>query len=129
MRRVVRISSLAVLPVFICLAAVNAAWAAPVRQQLNITGYVITADVDPATSKLTATADVTFTALEDLTTASFELNNGLNVTKLTDKSGAALTSERLTPTSTVRVTLPNGMAKGATGTYHFEYSGALTGSD
>ncbi len=43
------------------------AHAAPARPQLNITGYVITADLDPATNKLTATADVTFTALEDLT--------------------------------------------------------------
>ena len=35
-------------------------------------------------------ADVTFTALEDLTAATFELNNGLNITKLTDKTAQAL---------------------------------------
>ncbi|HEX9198978.1 MAG TPA: peptidase M1, partial [Acidobacteriaceae bacterium] len=58
--------------------------AAPVRPQLNITGYVIGADIDPSTNRLTATADVTFSALEDLTSATFELNNGLNITKLTD---------------------------------------------
>src|ERR1035437_7151598 len=66
--------------------------AAPARPQLNITGYVITADVDPATSRLTATADVTFSALEDLTSVTFELNNGLNITKLTDKAGKPLNS-------------------------------------
>ncbi len=56
---------------------------------MNITGYVITADLDPATNHLTATADVTFTALEDLTQPTFELNNGLNITKLTDAQGTA----------------------------------------
>jgi predicted negative regulator of RcsB-dependent stress response len=103
--------------------------AAPVRAQMNITGTVINADLDPATGKLTATADVTFTALEDMTTASFELNNGLNVTSLTDGTGAALNSERLAAIFTVRVTLPAPIAKGSTNTFHFAYSGTLTGSD
>jgi predicted negative regulator of RcsB-dependent stress response len=107
----------------------RSAVAAPVRPQLNITGYVITAELDPAHNKLTATADVTFTALEDLTTATFELNNGLNITKLTDGTGTALNSERLTTNSTVRVTLPQPLPKGTKSTYHFEYSGVLTGAD
>ena len=120
----------ALLPV--CVLAVPAwrgAWAAPVRPQLNVTGYVISADLDPALGKLTASADVTFTALEDLTTASFELNNGLAITKLTDKAGSALNSERLTSNSTVRITLPGPLAKDSVNTFHFEYSGILTGSD
>ena len=116
----------------VCVLAVPAwrgAWAAPVRPQLNVTGYVISADLDPALGKLTASADVTFTALEDLTTASFELNNGLAITKLTDKAGNALNSERLTSNSTVRITLPGPLAKNSVNTFHFEYSGILTGSD
>jgi hypothetical protein len=111
------------------LPAWQAALAAPVRPQLNITGYVINADLDPATGRLTATADVSFTALEDLTTASFELNNGLNVTSLTDNTGAALNSERLAANFTVRVTLLAPLAKGSSNTFHFAYSGTLTGSD
>ncbi len=105
------------------------AHAAPARPQIDITGYVINADLDPATGKLSATADVTFTALDDLTSASFELNNGLNVTALTDSSGAALNSERLSANFTVRVTLRAPIAKGSTNTFHFVYSGTLTGSD
>ena len=88
--------------VVLAVPAWRGAWAAPVRPQLNVTGYVISADVDPALGKLTASVDVTFTALEDLTSASFELNNGLAITKLTDKAGNALNSERLTSNSTVR---------------------------
>jgi hypothetical protein len=105
------------------------ALAAPARPQINITGYVITADLDPATNKLTATAQVTFTALEDLTTATFELNNGLNITALTDNSNKPLNSERLTTNSTVRVNLTTPLAKNSSNTFHFEYSGTLVGSD
>jgi len=127
-----RISTLpAALLVFLAAFALAAfpAFAAPVRPLLNITGYVINADLDPATGKLTATADVTFTALEDLTSPVFELNNGLSITKLTDASGAALNSERLSTNSTVHVSLPTPIARGASTTFHFEYAGTLTGSD
>ena len=112
--------------------AALAAWPAMAqrnRPQISITGYVIHAEIDPATSHLTATADVTFTALEDLTAATFDLNNGLNITKLTDATGAALNSERLSTNSTVRVTLPAPIAKTTSTTFHFEYSGTLTGAD
>ena len=107
----------------------DSALAAPTRPQLNITGYVITADIDPASGKLSATADVTFTPIDDLTSATFELNNGLNITRLTDGTGAALNSERLTTNSTVHVTLPSPLPKGTSTTFHFEYSGTLVGSD
>ena len=113
----------------IVLAAPLGGWCAPARPQLQVTGYVINADLDPAATKLSAKADVTFTALEDLTTATFELNNGLQITKLTDAKGAPLESERLTTNSTVRISLPTPVKKGTSTTYHFEYSGVLTGSD
>ncbi len=105
------------------------AWAAPVKVQMQITGYVINADLDPAVNRLTATADVTFTALEELNNPTFELNNGLQVTKATDPQGKPLQYERLTNNNTVRFTLAMPLAKGTTTTYHFEYSGALKGAD
>ena len=49
------------------------------RPQIDVTGYVIHVDLDPATGKLSATAAVTFTALEDLDAAVFGLNNALQV--------------------------------------------------
>jgi hypothetical protein len=73
------------------------AFAAPARPQLKVTAYVIDADIEPAAQKLTCTAQVTFTALEDLTSPTFELNNGLAVTSVTDANKQPLTSERLTP--------------------------------
>jgi tetratricopeptide (TPR) repeat protein len=103
--------------------------AAPARPQLQITGYVISADLDPAVNRLTATADVTFTALEDLANPSFELNNGLQLTKATDAKGQPLESERLTSTNSVRFNLANPIPKGTTTTFHFEYAGTLKEAD
>jgi hypothetical protein len=123
--RIFRIPA-ALLP--LCLFAVTA-WAAPVKVQMQITGYVINADLDPAVNRLTATADVTFTALEELSNPTFELNNGLQVTKATDPQGKPLQYERLTNNNTVRFTPAVPLAKGTTTTYHFEYSGALKGAD
>ena len=62
------------------LAGTHAALAAPLHPQIDITNYVINADLDPASGKLTATAAVTFTSLDDITTANFDLNRSLQVT-------------------------------------------------
>ncbi len=113
---------------FLCLVTAPA-WAAPVKVQMQITGYVINADLDPAVNRLTATADVTFTALEDLINPTFELNNGLQVTKATDAQGKQLQYERLTNNNTVRFTLQNPLPKNSSTTWHFEYSGTLKGAD
>jgi hypothetical protein len=104
-------------------------WAAPVRPQLQITSYLISADLDPSANRLSANADVTFTALEELSTPTFELNNGLQITKVTDAQGHPLESERLTNNSTVRFTLATPLPKGTSTTYHFEYSGTLKGAE
>jgi tetratricopeptide (TPR) repeat protein len=113
----------------LAIPAWHSALAAPARPQLNITGYVITADLNPTTNHLFAIADVTFVALEDLTQPTFELNNGLNITKLTDRNGTSLNSERLTTNSTVHISLATPLVKGSTNTFHFEYNGTLVGAD
>ena len=105
---------------------VQAAHAAPTRPQLKVTGYVINADLDPAAQKLTASARVTFTALEDLTNPTFELNNGLVVSSTTDERNRPLISERLTPQNAVRFTLAQPLLKGTSATWTFNYAGVLT---
>ena len=73
---------------------------AAVAQQLstkpliNITGYVIDVTVIPATHQLHATAQVSFTALDALPVATFELHSALKVAKVTDAKGHALNAER-----------------------------------
>jgi Peptidase family M1 domain len=129
--RILRTSAKTLLPLSLLAAtSYTTAWAAPpVRPQLQITGYVISADLEPAVNRLTATADVTFIALEDLTNPTFELNNGLQITKATDASNHPLESERLTSNSTVRFNLANPLPKGTSTTFHFEYSGTLKDAD
>lgn len=105
------------------------AFAAPLRTQLRVTGYVINADLDPAGNKLTATVQVTFTAIEDLATPTFELNNGLALTALTDAKNHPLTAERLTTQNAVRITLTNAIPKGTSTTWTFAYSGVLKDAD
>ncbi len=124
--RFFRIPAATLLP--LCLLTVTAL-AAPIKVQMQITGYVINADLDPAVNRLTATADVTFTALDELSNPTFELNNGLQVTKATDAQGKPLQYERLTNNNSVRFTPAVPVAKGTTTTYHFEYSGTLKGAD
>lgn len=115
---------------FLCLLSGTLAFAAPVKPLFQITGYTISADLDPAVNRLSATTAVTFTALEDLNAVSFELNNGLQVSRITDNATRKpLDSERLTNNSTIRISTPAPIAKGATATWTFEYAGTLNGSD
>jgi hypothetical protein len=104
------------------------AWAAE-KMRLRVDDYQIDAELSPHSHKIVARAKVKFTALEDINVASFELNNGLRVTKVVDAAGKALIPERLTQDSTVRVALPAGLAKDALTTLTFDYEGVLESAD
>jgi tetratricopeptide (TPR) repeat protein len=113
--------------VVLAVVAVAGAHAAvPVRPQIDVTGYVIHADLDPASGKLSATAVVTFTALEDLNVAVFGLNNALQIVTISDGKNPSLTYERNVTDSTVRVTPAALLSKGATSTWTFTYAGTPT---
>ena len=104
------------------LTLLTPAFAAPGRPQLKVTAYIINADLDPAASKLSATAQVTFLALDDLTNPVFELNNSLTLSNVLDASHKPLISERLTPQNAVRFTLTTPIPKGTSTTWTFTYS-------
>ncbi len=124
-RRLV-LAAIAILP---ALLLPGSALAAPVRPQINVTGYVITADLNPATHTLSATAAVTFTAMEDLTSVVLELNNGLHVTSITTPDNQQLTGERYANDSTIHIALAAPMTKGTSTTFTFVYQGALKGAE
>lgn len=117
------------LPIVFVLVFCVRMQAAPVRAQIRITDVKVDADLTPAQAQITATAQITFTALDDISTASFEFNNGLRITKLTDASGQALQSDRNPTTSTVNVALATPVAKGTTTFITFGYTGSLNGAD
>ena len=100
------------------------AQAAPAKPTLNITAYTIDATIQPKDHTLDATAQVTFTPLEDLPTITFDLHGALKVDKVTDASGAALNGER-GPNATLVVTPTTPVPKGQSATWTFHYSGQL----
>ncbi len=98
------------------------------RPTINVTGYVINAQLDPSDHTLKATARVTFTATDTTSNAIFELHNALKVDSVTDEQKHPLDGER-GPNATISVALPSPMRKGASTTLIFTYGGTLSGSE
>jgi aminopeptidase N len=104
------------------------AWPAE-KTRLQVNDYQIDAELNPHAHKIAARAKVQFTALDDLSIATFELHNGLRLTKVTDATGKPLTAERVTQDSTIRIPLPSGLTKNTSTTLNFEYEGVLDSAD
>jgi hypothetical protein len=98
------------------------------RQQLNITGYVINAELDPTAHHLTATAVVSFIAPPNVDVVSFGFHPALKVTKITDESGKTLDGER-TADGGIRVTPSAAFVAGQTSRWTFVYDGTITGNE
>jgi aminopeptidase N len=98
------------------------------RSNINITGYVIDAQLDPAEHTLKATARVTFTATDTVSAAVFELHNALKVDSVADAQNHPLSGER-GANATISVALASPLSKGASTTLTFVYGGTLSGSE
>src|SRR5450755_993125 len=99
------------------------------KARLRVDDYQIDATLEPHLHQISVKAKVKFTALQDLSVAVFELHNDLRVTKVTDEKGQALSAERVTQDSSIRVPLPAGLSKDASTTLTFEYEGELESVD
>jgi aminopeptidase N/predicted negative regulator of RcsB-dependent stress response len=99
------------------------------KPRLHVDDYQIDAELLPETHKITARATVKVTALEDLNVATFQLNNGLRITKLVDANGKPLAPERNMQDSSVRFALNSDLAKDASTSFTFEYEGTLETAD
>ena len=117
---------LIVLTAFLGLAGPHLS--AAERSNINITGYVIDAQLDPDAHTLKATARVTFTATDTVNSAIFELHNSLKVDSVVDDQRHQLSGER-GPNATISVALPTPLSKGAASTLTFVYEGTLSGSE
>src|SRR5258708_20209117 len=95
------------------------------KTRLRVDDYQIDVELLPQTHKLTARATVKVTALEDLSVATFQLNNALRITKLTDANNKPLTPERNTQDSSVRFALSSALAKNPSTTFPFQYEATL----
>jgi hypothetical protein len=111
----------------LALGVVAKGWAAvSLQPQIDVKGYVIHVDLDPATGRLSATTAVTFTALADLDSVVFGLNNALQLSSVRDGAHLGLTYLRHATDSTVSVTPAAVVPKGSSVTWTFVYAGAPT---
>jgi hypothetical protein len=100
----------------------------PERPTLDISAYLIDAEIDTTTHHLKAKATVTFTAPENSEMVSFGFHPALKVNKITDDSGKVLTGER-SADGTIRVTPAAPLVSGHPAHWTFEYDGVITGSE
>ncbi|MGD0155126.1 MAG: M1 family aminopeptidase [Terracidiphilus sp.] len=98
------------------------------RPALDITGYVIDAELDTTTHHLTATAQVSFTAPANLDVVTFGFHPALKVTKITDDAGKVLDGER-TADGSIRVTANTPFDPAKTQHWTFTYDGVITGNE
>ena len=118
------VAALSLLAVALCTASAASAQ----RPTLDITGYVIDAELDTTTHHIAAKAEVTFTAPESADEVSFGFHPALKVTKITDEAGKLLTGERLAD-GTIRVQPSTPFVSGQPSHWTFEYEGVITGNE
>jgi hypothetical protein len=111
-----------------------AAQLAPAQQRntsrIDVDQYLIEADISPNTQSIAAKATVRFVAVDEgVTSASFELNNALNVSKVVDDKGRQIQASRTQQDFSVRLTFDQALAKGQPVTVTFHYDGKLTGNE
>ena len=100
----------------------------PERAALNVSAYVIDAEIDTTAHHLKAKATVTFTAPENSEMVSFGFHPALKVNKITDDSGKVLTGER-SADGTIRVTPASPLVAGEPAHWTFDYDGTITGNE
>jgi aminopeptidase N len=110
--------------------ALGAAWAQDRRSRIDVEQYTIDAEVSPAAQSLTAKTSVRFVPLDDnITSAAFELNNALNVSRVVDDKGKQIPASRNQQDFTVRLSFEQPLVKGQAVTITFYYDGKLSGQE
>ncbi len=100
------------------------------RSLIHVEQYTINAEVQPRTQSLSAVVAVRFVPLQDNTSsATFELNNALNVSRVVDGSGKQVQASRNQQDFTVRLTFDQPLPKGKPYTVTFSYDGHLSGNE
>ncbi|MGD0047819.1 MAG: M1 family aminopeptidase [Bryobacteraceae bacterium] len=98
--------------------------------QIDVQNYMIEADISPDSQSLSAKADVRFVPLVDnLTSATFELNNALNIARVVDAQGKQIAASRNQQDFSVRLAFDPALAKGQPATISFYYDGKLSGQE
>ncbi len=100
------------------------------RSRIRVEHYTITAEVQPATQSLNAVTEVRFTPLDDNTSsATFDLNNALNVSRIVDDKGHQINATRVQKDFAVRLNFDQPLPKNQPAALTFSYDGHLTGTE
>lgn len=99
------------------------------RPRIDVQHYTIEAEISPQEQSLSAKVQVRFVPQEDISSAVFELNNALNVSRVEDESGRPVAASRSHQDFTERLTFSQPLPKGQPATVTFHYDGKLTGGE
>jgi tetratricopeptide (TPR) repeat protein len=100
------------------------------RSRIDVEQYTIDAEISPSTQSIAVKAVVRFTPLDDnVTSAAFDLNNALNVSRVLDAQDKQIPASRNQQDSTVRLSFEQPLPKGQPVTIAFFYDGRLTGQE
>ncbi len=100
------------------------------RSRIDVQHYVIDADINQRTQTVSAKVQVQFVPLdESITSAAFELNNSLNVSKVVDEKGKQVPASRSQQDFTIRVNFDEPLPKDKPFNLTFFYDGRLSGSE
>ena len=100
------------------------------RSRIDVEQYTVDAEVSPNTQSLAAKVAVRFVPIDDnITSASFELNNSLNVSRVVDDKGKQIPASRNQQDFTLRLSFEQPLPKGQPVTITFFYDGKLTGQE
>jgi tetratricopeptide (TPR) repeat protein len=100
------------------------------RARVDVESYVIEAEVNPRTQSLAAKVQMKLMPVDDrISGLTFELNNALNITRVTDGAGRPVPASRSAQDFTLRLSFNEPLVKGTPVTLQFEYDGRLSGSE
>ena len=98
--------------------------------RIEVQNYNIDAEISPTLGSIAAKATVRFVPLDNgVTSATFELNNALNVSRVVDGGGKPVSASRTQQDFTVRLTFDPPLAKGQASSVTFYYDGKLSGQE
>jgi Peptidase family M1 domain len=98
--------------------------------RIDVEQYLIDAEISPNTQSMSAKTAVRFIPLDEgVTSAVFELNNALNVSKVVDDKGKQIPASRNQQDFTVRLSFEQPLPKGQPVTVTFYYDGKLSGQE
>src|SRR5437868_6443479 len=100
------------------------------RARIDVEQYTVEAEIAPAASTINAKVTIRFVPVDDnVTSAAFELNNALNVSRVVDAAGKQIPASRNQQDFTIRLSFDQPLPKGQPQTITFFYDGKLTGQE